>query len=365
MKAKGRRVDFEFTCALNNPTGKYFVCQDIIEGCGDLIQNVRYWRMPSKRFPAGIVAKILSRLAVEEVNFRLQSRWSRFLPLMRNRRPLVFSDPREVILYDLKGRDIVICHDLGPITHPSLYHPSVEITYKAAFEKIRRARPRLVFVSEYSLKTFAAFYGDDYPSMKLIYPALRLAVASGPAEPIPAAPRRFLLTVGAVGSRKNQRRSIEAFVRSGLAEEGFCYVICGGPEPGYKSVLEAAGNVPGVILAGYVSDSQLRWLYEKANGFVLPSLLEGFGLPAAEAVSRGLIPLVSAGGALHEVAGDCAMLVDPLNVDEIADGMRRLAHMEEAERQERLPELRNSIARFSRGPAVAAWRATIQQALLA
>jgi hypothetical protein len=51
---------------------------------------------------------------------------------------------------------------------------------------------------------------------------------------------------------------------------------------------------------------------------------------------------------LHEIAGDSAILVDPLNMDEIADGMRLLAHMGHEERQARLSGLRQSIARFSR-----------------
>jgi trehalose-6-phosphate synthase len=66
---------------------------------------------------------------------------------------------------------------------------------------------------------------------------------------------------------------------------------------------------------------------------------------------------------LHEVAGDSAILVGPLNTDELADGMRVLAHMGQEERQARPPELRQSIARFSRNLAEAAWRSTLQQAL--
>ncbi|MGH6834567.1 MAG: glycosyltransferase [Methylocella sp.] len=111
-------------------------------------------------------------------------------------------------------------------------------------------------------------------------------------------------------------------------------------------VAEAGGKTPAVILPGYVSDNQLRGFYAHASGFVLPSLLEGVGLPAAEAISRGLVPLLGRGRALHELAGDSAILVDPLNTDEIADGMRLLAHIGQEDRQARLPELRLRIARF-------------------
>ncbi|MDQ6703412.1 MAG: glycosyltransferase [Pseudomonadota bacterium] len=364
MRNDRRLVDFEFTLALNNATGKFFVCQDAIEACNDLIRNVWYWRLPMKTPPPRAVAKVLGRLALLELNFRIESRSSRFMPpLMRNPRPLVFTDPREVILYELKRCDVVLCHDVGPITHSDLYHPLVKFTYETAFRKIYKAKPLLVFVSKSSMTNFVNLYGDDYPSMNLIYPALRGGVESGPEESIEAAPQHFLLTVGSIGSRKNQLRSIEAFAQSKLADEGYCYVVCGGPEPGFDAVVEAAGKTHAVILPGYVNDNQLRWLYTHASGFVLPSLLEGFGLPAAEAIFRGLVPLLGRGEALHEVAGDSAILVDPLNMDEIADGMRLLAHMGQEDRQARLSELRQSIARFSRNSAEAAWRSTLQQAL--
>ncbi len=363
MQDELRLVDFEFTLAMNNATGKYFVCLDAIESCRDLIRNVWYWRLPLKRLPPRLMARILGRLARDEINYRLVSHSSRSLPLMRNVRPVVFTDPREVILYKLKGSDVVLCHDMGPITHPDLYDPNVNFLYETAFKKICEAKPLLVFVSQCSRNNFVALYGDDYPSMKVIYPALRGAIEAGCEEPIATAPRRFLLTVGALGWRKNYLRSLEAFAKSKLADEGYNYVICGGPEPGFDAVAEAASKMPAVIMTGYVNDKHLRWLYTHASGFVLPSLLEGFGLPAAEAISRNLVPLLSKTGVLQEVAGDAAILVDPFDVDEIANGMRRLVDMEESERQARLVALRQSIARFSRDLATAAWRATIEQAL--
>jgi glycosyltransferase involved in cell wall biosynthesis len=161
---------------------------------------------------------------------------------------------------------------------------------------------------ESSMTNFVALYGDNYRSMKVIYPALRGGIVSGTEEPIEAVPQRFLLTVGSIGSRKNQLRSIEAFARSKLADEGFFYVICGGSEPGFDAVVEAAAKMHAVILPGYVNDSQLRWLYAHASGFVLPSLLEGFGLPAAEAISKGLVPLLSQGGLCMKSQGTLRFL---------------------------------------------------------
>ncbi len=199
--------------------------------------------------------------------------------------------------------------------------------------------------------------------MHVVHIPLRHAMEGGQDREIPDLPERFLLTVGAIGTRKNQLRSIEAFAVSGLAKDGYGYVLCGGPEAGFERVAEAAKKTPGVRLTGHVSDSELRWLYRRARGFVLPSLLEGFGLPAAEAISFGMIPIVGQGGALHEVTGDSALLVDPLRTDSIAVAMRNLVEMDDRERAVRVDALRQHVSLFSRERTIAAWRHALQTAL--
>ncbi|MDU3040187.1 glycosyltransferase family 1 protein, partial [Bradyrhizobium sp.] len=319
------QIDCEFTLALNNRTGKYFLCRDMIEACADLISRQLFWRLPSAKVPPRTMSRILGRLARIEVSFRTQHPWTyRVFPAMRGRRPVFFTDPRECVLYRLRRYDVVLCHDMGPITHPELYAPGVREIYSAAFERIKAARPLIIFVSEASKNDFIRLYGDDFPLLAVAHPPIRSDLDDAEEEEIPNLPSRFLLTVGSIGARKNHARAIAAYAMSGLADEGCAYVICGGPEPGAEAVEAAARDTKGVHLCGYVNDRQLRWLYRHARGFVLPSILEGFGLPAAEAINRALVPLVGAGGALHEVTGDSAVLVDPLDVGQIAAGMRTL-----------------------------------------
>ena len=109
----------------------------------------------------------------------------------------------------------------------------------------------------------------------------------------------------------------------------------------------------------YVADAELAWLYAKARGFVLASLLEGFGIPLSEAISHGVVPLVSVDSVLHEVAGDGALLVDPRSEEEIAAAMIRLVDLSDAERAERLVLLRAAIERFSMATFRAEWRAAL------
>ena len=78
-------------------------------------------------------------------------------------------------------------------------------------------------------------------------------------------------------------------------------------------------------MLGYVPDSELEDLYQRASIFAFPSLDEGFGMPVLDAMARGVPVLTSNLSAMPEVAGDAALLVDPTDVHSIADGLCRLA----------------------------------------
>ncbi len=266
-------------------------------------------------------------------------------------------------LYSLKPYDVVICHDMGPLTHPGLYHPGVYGLYRSAYERISAARPHMIFVSDASRAAFVELIGGDFPSMHVVHIPLRHAMEGGQDREIPDLPERFLLTVGAIGTRKKSVALYRSLRSLGVGGRRLRLRALWGPEAGFERVAEAAKKTPGVRLTGHVSDSELRWLYRRARGFVLPSLLEGFGLPAAEAISFGMIPIVGQGGALHEVTGDSALLVDPLRTDNIAAAMRNLVEMDDRERAARVDALRQHVSLFSRERTIAAWRHALQTAL--
>jgi glycosyltransferase involved in cell wall biosynthesis len=367
MSGVNKLFDCEFTLALNNRTGKYFFCNEMIQSSEDLIAACLYWRVPMKQPPSRTFARILGRIARWEVYFRSGTGLvNRLLPPSSHHRPIIFTDPREVIFYQLKPCDIVVCHDMGPITHPDLYSRGVSPIYEKVFDQIRNARPFMLFVSAASRQEFIARYGDDYPLMQVVSPPLRMDMKQCELRTLDGIPEKFFLTVGSVGKRKNQLRAIRAFDATGLAKAGYAYVICGGLlEAGADSVAEQAQRTPGVILLGYIDDAELRWLYKNATGFVLPSLLEGFGLPAAEAIHYGLVPLLSRAGALQEVAGDGAIYVNPLDEVDIAAGMRLLADLTQEERGRRLDQLLANVNRFSLETAVEKWREALALAAVA
>jgi len=88
--------------------------------------------------------------------------------------------------------------------------------------------------------------------------------------------------------------------------------------------IERLGLTGDVVFADSDGDRDLSDIYRGALGFVFPSLYEGFGLPPLEAMACGIPVLTSKVCSLQEVVGDAGVLVDPFDVEAIADGIRRL-----------------------------------------
>jgi glycosyltransferase involved in cell wall biosynthesis len=306
---------------------------------------------------------VIGRAVATEVDVRVASGLAdRSVPRRRPRRPTVHLDPMSVIYHRLGARDVVLCHDMGPLTDPDLFAPGVSRLYATAYEDIRAAQPIMVFVSGASRAAFRRHYGDGSGDHRVIYNIVRAEMAEGPRKAVQDVRPPFLLTVGNVGARKNQRRTIEAFNRSGLVRHGVQYVVCGGREPGCEAVDALAAQSPGVVRLAYVSDAELRWLFGNATGFVLTSLLEGFGVPVAEAASAGVVPVVSRDSVLQEVAGEGGLFVDPLCIEETAAAMAHVVEMAEDERAARVAMLQRDLERFEGDKFDAAWRGVVETA---
>ncbi len=340
-------IDVDFSLAIHNRTGKYFIGRDVIALLGDRVGSVYYGPIALPRPPTGLFGRVLGRIQHWQVTGRAGGGHLHLPPRRRGPAPLLHLDPFTVPTASLRPCDAVLCHDIGPLTHPDLFDPVISAVYHGIYAEIADVGPHIVFVSRASRDAFMARFPDARPSSaRVIYPALRVEMSEVEATPLGGLVEPFLLTVGSIGSRKNQARCIVAFELSGLAAKGVRYVLCGGPEPGFDEVADLAARVSGVHLLPYVSDGELAWLYRHAIGFVLASLLEGFGIPVAEAIARGLVPIVTREGVLDEVAGPGALRVDALDEADIAAAMTRLCTMGDEERGSRRVELRASIDRF-------------------
>jgi len=136
----------------------------------------------------------------------------------------------------------------------------------------------------------------------------------------------YLLFMGAISSRKNTERLVEAYAKSS-AKESVDLVLAGGMGYQHEKTIEAIkknGLHGKVKVMGYLPEKDIPVLYSGALGFVFPTLYEGFGLPILEAMACGTPVLTGNTGSAPEVSGGHAVLVDPYEVEDISKGIDQL-----------------------------------------
>lgn len=353
MRKAGLIADVSLT--LINRTGAYHVCCDIVEGLPQYFTVRRYWRLTLEREPPWPLRKVLGRAMLLELDhLEIARQWFGVRRRPTPASKTLFFDPLYVLQTQLEARDIVICHDVGPVTHPELYNPATTARYAESYSAIKEKQPGMVFVSEAARREFVRLLGSQFRFLKVIPLYVRSTENSGEIEPAGVTPP-FLLTVGALELRKNHCRIIEAFARSGLRERGYSYILCGPRGNSAQDILALANSTPGVRYLGYPSDAEVQWLYRHASGLIMPSLLEGFGLPALEAAQHGLVSVISRDSAQCEAAGGAAIEVDPLSVNGITQGLLQLIDMPSDERAERVSAARRHAAGLNQENFLREW----------
>ncbi len=138
--------------------------------------------------------------------------------------------------------------------------------------------------------------------------------------------KQFLMYVGRPSEHKNLDRLIEAFKVIKAKYPDLILALAGKKDFNYeqfeKRVKEA--GVKDVIFTDFISEAQLRWLYENCAAYVFPSLSEGFGLPGLEAMIHGAPVVSSNATCLPEVYGDAALYFDPKDIDDMADKISKV-----------------------------------------
>lgn len=139
--------------------------------------------------------------------------------------------------------------------------------------------------------------------------------------------RPYIFTIGTVQPRKNYVRLVKAVARLRQAGYDLDLVISGGKgwlaDPLYDAIRDEHMNAH-VHFIGFAHDADLPALYSGAEMVAFPSLYEGFGFPVLEGMACGTPVITSHVSSLPEVAGDAALLVDPLDIDALTDAMQRV-----------------------------------------
>jgi glycosyltransferase involved in cell wall biosynthesis len=233
---------------------------------------------------------------------------------------------------------VVTVHDLAYRLFPETASAEVH-EYLSRVEAAVRRASRVVVPSERTRRDLL----DAYPVRPDRVVTVPLGVDSAVYRPAPedetravmqhyGIERPYLLFLGGMEPRKNLPSILQAY--GALGDDDRPGLVLAGPaphwHPGASSLVRAALDEldprvrKGVVLTGWVPERDASALLRGAEALVYVSRYEGFGLPVLEAMACGTPVLTSNASALPQTAGDAALLVDPDDVDAIADGMRRI-----------------------------------------
>jgi glycosyltransferase involved in cell wall biosynthesis len=205
---------------------------------------------------------------------------------------------------------VVTFHDLAVLRHPETFNRWTRTYSHRVLPRVVRAASRLIAVSEFTKR--------ELVDLLDVLPAKVRVIPNAVGEPFTAhgdaAAGDYVLAVSTLEPRKNLPRLVEAYRRAGL--NGLPLLVAGA---GGWGGVRIEGD--GVRWLGEVKDEELARLYRGARVVAYVSLYEGFGLPVLEAMACGAPVVAARRGALEEVAGGAAVLVDPLDPDAIAAGL--------------------------------------------
>lgn len=245
--------------------------------------------------------------------------------------------------YGRSQRKVVTIHDLSHLEFPEM-HPESRVRFMNDWleKSIREAAHVIVdtdFIkqqllrsgmlascSESKISTVSLGVSDDFSATSGVDKADYLHQYGLNQE-------GFILSIGTLEPRKNYQRLVEAYLElpKEVAAE-FPLVICGARGWKYASLLNLVNSVEApyrVVITGHVPQSVMVSLVNACRVFVYPSLYEGFGLPILEAMKCG-VPVITSGiGSMSEVAGEAALLVDPLSIISISDGLKQMLDSKE------------------------------------
>mgnify|MGYP001567056339 FL=1 len=219
---------------------------------------------------------------------------------------------------------VTTVHDLAPILYPNLFPKdiirNIVNTHRLRLFWVAKESKRVIVPSN-STKDDLVKLGFNESIVRVIPEAVSGNFKKASAEEIIDLKRKYkisgdyILSVG-VNPRKNTERIIKAFDKAGSGRD-LKLVFIGLPK--YMKVVEGRN----IRIAGHVKNNELSIFYSGAKTLVYPSLYEGFGLPILEAFSCQCPVITSDISSLVEVAGDAAVLVDPYDVNSIADGIEK------------------------------------------
>ena len=225
-----------------------------------------------------------------------------------------------------KINQIVTIHDVSVFAIPTAYSLAFRTWYQILLANLKNIAKTFITVSFFSKQEITNYLGIEKNKIHVVYEGcehvLNVEADNSILQKHSLFGKRFIFIVSSMSHHKNVTSVIRAVEK--LADLDIYLVIVGinYPKTMRSPELKLSDKK---IYAGYISNSELRSLYEHSFCFIHPSLYEGFGLPPLEAMACGCPVIASNAASLPEICGDAALYCDPHNPSDIASKIKQLA----------------------------------------
>lgn len=224
-----------------------------------------------------------------------------------------------------KGKTVTTVHDLTTLrflnpANNRLVMNFKQVVYGYVIKKVAKKSSHIITPSNFVKQDLIAFTGINKNKISVTYEAAdKISEKSEPIKKL--SDKKFILYVGQPLPHKNLRRLIKAFVILQKTQPGLRLVLVGKKDANYQAHQKYVDKkkIKNVILTGFVSEGELRWLYENCQAYVFASLSEGFGLPGLEAMAHGAPVVSSDATCLPEVYGKAAHYFNPTDAEDMAE----------------------------------------------
>jgi len=245
----------------------------------------------------------------------------------------LFWSPITILPVRLQIPGVVTVHDLTTLLHPNTHRLKVRLSVLPFLANTLGKARRIAADSKATASDLKKHYPECSPRVEVVYPGVDAEFRPGIPQEIEATrksvgcPDGYIMYSGTLEPRKNIDTLLTAWEGLRRSRPETPPLILTGPY-GWRSTrllrrIEALAS-QGLHYLGRVSRPRLVSLMQAASIFVYPSLYEGFGLPAAEAMACGIPTVASDRSSLPEVVGDAGLLFDPGKPEELADAIVRL-----------------------------------------
>ncbi|HUD10563.1 MAG TPA: glycosyltransferase family 1 protein [Candidatus Saccharimonadales bacterium] len=221
-------------------------------------------------------------------------------------------------------QDLTTARFKNPSKNPVVFAFKQQV-YKWVNKKVVAKSAALIAPSQYVAQDVVNFTHVDPAKITVTYEGADI-ITEAPEALTELIDKPFIMYIGRPMPHKNLERLIDAFVLLQATHPNLQLVLAGKKDANYQRIEQSvhAKDISNILFTDFISEGQLRWLYEHCAAYIFPSLSEGFGLPGLEAMAHGAPVVSSNATCLPEIYGTAAHYFDPLNVPAMATAINEV-----------------------------------------